>query len=191
MMRDDLLKGLAGEQAADALARFKEFNDALLDRTDWVWHLGYRPADLAALADAERRLGVSLPPSYVRLLSDHGLPWIGYGHNKPLPLLFEPQELCRGDDCIDLEDDLLNVPEEQLDAVMDRLTTSVAFRQTDSGASNFSLFRTDLVNEEGEMPVSLYWHDEVYMEPEGFVTFDQYIAAFVDEENAGQAEDLR
>ncbi|MFJ8856173.1 hypothetical protein [Streptomyces sp. NPDC102437] len=190
MIRDDLLKGPVGESAAAALARLKEFNDALRDQTDWIYHVDYQAAGLHGLAEAERGLGIRLPPSYMRLLSDHGLPYIGYGKNsKPDPLLFEPRQLRPGDHCVYDPEDLLHVPAEELDAVMDRLRASAAFQQTDSGAYNYAMFRTDLVNEDGEMPVSLYLHDEVYEDPEGFVTFDQYISAFVDESNAGQAED--
>ncbi|MFF2445411.1 SMI1/KNR4 family protein [Priestia megaterium] len=182
MIRDDLLKGPADESAAAALARMREFSDALRDQTDRVHHVDYRPAGLHSLAEVERRLGVTLPPSYMRLLSDHGLPCIG-------PLLFEPQQLRRGDHCVYDPEDLSHVTDEELAAVMDRLEASVAFSQPDPGAYNYVMFRTDLVNEDGEMPVSLYEYDEVYEDPEDFVTFDQYVSAYVDEWNAGQAED--
>lgn len=163
MIRDDLLTGPADVQAAAALARLKEFNDALRDQTDWVYHVGYHPVRLATFAETERRLGVTLPPGYMRLLSDHGLPSVGYGKdNRPQPLLLEPQELRRGDACVYDEDDLLHVPPEELDAVMNRLLMSVAFRQPDPGAYDFAMFRTDLVDEAGEMTVCLYRHDEVY-----------------------------
>ncbi|MFC6579701.1 hypothetical protein [Planomonospora parontospora] len=187
MIRDDLLTGPPGETAGAALARLNEFNNAL-HGSDWIYQVEYRPVGAHALVEAEHYLKTTLPPSYVRLLSAYGLPLLRYGKDgRPGPLLLEPGELRRGDFYLWEEDYLDHVPVEERDAVMDRLRNSVSFRRPDEGADNYDMFRTDMVNADGEMPVTSYQHDMVYVDPERFATFDRYIAALVDKYNRKQA----
>ena len=188
MIRDDLLTGPPDETAGAALSRLNEFNNALRG-SDWIYEVEYRPVGSQALVEAERHLKTALPPSYVRLLSAHGLPLLRYGKNsRARPLLLEPSDLRRGDFYLWDEDYLDHVPLEDRDAVMDRLRNSVSFRRPDEGADNYDMFRTDLVNPDGEMPVAIYEHDMTYADPDGSPTFDPHIAALVNRYNQEQAE---
>jgi hypothetical protein len=194
VIRDDLLTGPSDEEAGAALARLNEFNAALRDSgsaySDWVYQVEYVPVARQALAEAEQRLNIALPPGYTRLLSVHGLPILRYGGAGGDPMLIGPDDMYRGDFYVDEDEDLEHVPEEDRDAVMDRLRVSVVFHQPDVGVYNYAMFRTDLVRADGEMPVAEYVHDEVYDDPRGFFTFDQYVSALVDDYNRSQSEDF-
>ncbi len=182
----DLFSGSAGETGVEAVLRLK---DAIAKHGHQTYAalIFSEPIDPVEIAMAERKLGATLPPSYVSFVTKYGcfkLVWDKPNETTPdeIGKAFPTYRGCRQLlPPAEVASETLSVREHPMaddPATTGMLRDSLLF-QENYYRDNFFTFRASSASTDGEMSVHAYFHDDAYEWRVRWVSFEDHLREWV------------